>query len=418
MQRGRCSGGSVNQVRAVADKQFNPANLVLFFGGDRRRRIRRGCVGSGRPRVELQQFAFQGEDVALKRGDFGHGGPAGIQLFLLRVGRLFGKSDFFHQQFPPLLSIRGRGQSVHGEQLTFHAQHIAFNARVVSNRQGPRFNSLFLFGQQLFRNLQLLLEHLLHFRARRFVHGPNTARRARVGLRLGGGQFRFECFHPLLRGGGLKLQSPQNSFDAFIDLLLHSGQGVSFRHNGGMLPGELGAQCCQLLFNLRGLFEQLRKERIRDHRQQRAAKFRHRHGLQSLMERRRRGGLRSHCREALLQGLAPGGAGSRGGWSVSCRAEADEILPAEHGQSGLVAEGRQDALKLGDGFVGAAEFAVTFAEPVDGGGGGFSIIIVGGNERLIRLDGGLEVLVAFLFEESFLQRGVELLSAGRVQAEE
>ena len=78
----------------------------------------------------------------------------------------------------------------------------------------------------------------------------------------------------------------------------------------------------------------------------------------------------------------------------------------------MVGEIADDALVLGGGVIRVSLFAVTFAEAEDGGGGEFAVLIVLGDDGLVGLDGGVEVMVGFFFEERLLEGGAEIGGSG------
>src|SRR6266496_288808 len=77
-----------------------------------------------------------------------------------------------------------------------------------------------------------------------------------------------------------------------------------------------------------------------------------------------------------------------------------QVLRAELDQRVLIGELASDTLILQNGLVGLALFAITFTQTKDGGGSDLPLVVVLVDDRLIGLNGGVEVVIGLFFEQS------------------
>jgi hypothetical protein len=77
----------------------------------------------------------------------------------------------------------------------------------------------------------------------------------------------------------------------------------------------------------------------------------------------------------------------------------------------LVGEILDHPLIHGDGFVRLPLFAVALGKPEEGGGRDCPPVVVSVDDGLIRLNGGVEVVIGFFFEQALLKRFVYYLAS-------
>src|SRR5262249_37355291 len=64
---------------------------------------------------------------------------------------------------------------------------------------------------------------------------------------------------------------------------------------------------------------------------------------------------------------------------------------------------------LSEGLVGFTLFAIAFAEAEDGRGGQLARFVHFSDDGLVGLDGGREIVIGFLLEQTFLKGGAEIV---------
>ena len=81
-----------------------------------------------------------------------------------------------------------------------------------------------------------------------------------------------------------------------------------------------------------------------------------------------------------------------------------QIFLAELHQLLLVWKIATQALVVSGRFVGLTQFAITFAQAKDGGGGNLTLLAELVDGRLVGLNGRVEVVIRLFLQQTFLQR--------------
>src|SRR5205807_10483405 len=68
---------------------------------------------------------------------------------------------------------------------------------------------------------------------------------------------------------------------------------------------------------------------------------------------------------------------------------------------------------LDGGIVGVALFAIAFSQTENGSGGELAVLVELNDQSLIGLDGGVEVMIGFFFEEALLKGEAEVIGGSQ-----